>query len=189
MTYKIAIASGKGGTGKTTVAVNLFSTLLNAGKPVTLIDTDVEEPNANIFIKGEKVDEKPVNMMIPKINTDVCTFCGKCVDACAFSAIMMVKSVEHIQVLPDMCHSCGACSYVCPEEGAITEYPRKLGDITQFRMNSGKGAITYEGRMQVGEALAVPVIKDAKKKIIPDFINLIDAPPGLPVRQWKHSMM
>lgn len=177
MTYKIAIASGKGGTGKTTVAVNLYRTLQNMGMEVNLLDSDVEEPNVNLFLKGEKVASEPVNMMIPEIDPNICTFCGKCAEVCAFNAIMMIKSVGHIKVLPDLCHSCGACSYFCPEEGAITEHPKKLGEVIQYYDNQN-GSYTYEGRLSVGQALAVPVIKQTKNKITENMINLVDAPPG-----------
>ncbi|MGD9379305.1 MAG: P-loop NTPase, partial [candidate division WOR-3 bacterium] len=41
----ISVASGKGGTGKTTIATSLALSLSN----VQLLDCDVEEPNAHIF--------------------------------------------------------------------------------------------------------------------------------------------
>lgn len=177
MTYKIAIAGGKGGTGKTTVAVNLYRTLQHLGKDVNFVDSDVEEPNANLFLKGKEEGREPANMMIPEINTDICTFCGKCAEVCAFNAIMMVQSVRHIKVLTDLCHSCGACSYFCPEEGAITEKPKKLGEVIRY-YHDRNGSFTYAGQLSVGEALAVPVIKQAKNKITEGKINLVDAPPG-----------
>ena len=43
----ISIASGKGGTGKTTVATNLAMSLESK---VQLLDCDVEEPNSHLFI-------------------------------------------------------------------------------------------------------------------------------------------
>ncbi len=50
---KIAIASGKGGTGKTTIAVNLALTVASWGQPVSLLDCAVEEPNCHLFLKSE----------------------------------------------------------------------------------------------------------------------------------------
>ena len=55
---KIAIASGKGGTGKTFVATNLYSVLQQNQVSSILIDCDAEEPNdhfsLNLFLKRTK---------------------------------------------------------------------------------------------------------------------------------------
>lgn len=59
---KIAIASGKGGTGKTTIAVNLALTIASLGQPVTLLDCDVEEPNCHLFLKPEITGSRPVTI-------------------------------------------------------------------------------------------------------------------------------
>jgi ATP-binding protein involved in chromosome partitioning len=46
----IAVASGKGGVGKTTVAVNLALALVNLGHKVGLLDADVYGPNVPIML-------------------------------------------------------------------------------------------------------------------------------------------
>ena len=48
---RLAIASGKGGTGKTTVASNLAAYLQSTGEEVTMVDCDVEEPNSHYFLQ------------------------------------------------------------------------------------------------------------------------------------------
>jgi len=45
------VASGKGGTGKTTFAVNLAYALADKGEKVRLLDCDVEEPDDHLFVK------------------------------------------------------------------------------------------------------------------------------------------
>ena len=53
---KIGVYSGKGGVGKTTVAVNLAVTLANDGASVGLLDVDIDCPNV---IRAMKVAEPP----------------------------------------------------------------------------------------------------------------------------------
>ncbi|MEA3503925.1 MAG: ATP-binding protein [Bacteroidota bacterium] len=180
MGFKIAVASGKGGTGKSTVSVNLFQTIRAVtDKTVQIIDCDVEEPNDKIFLKDIKpAYQEPVEVLIPKINSDRCTFCGKCVDVCSYNAILMVKGISHIKVMDDLCHSCGACTYFCPEDKVITEHKKRLGSVNAFTFLDEKEPTFFEGRLDVGEALAVPVIKETKNKSTDDGITIIDAPPG-----------
>jgi len=66
---KIAIASGKGGTGKTTVATNLAVTLAASGDRVVYVDCDVEEPNGHLFLRGDVSAEEVVGIPIPVVDT------------------------------------------------------------------------------------------------------------------------
>ena len=52
----VAVASGKGGVGKTTVAVNLALALKRLGASVGLLDADVYGPNVPIMLG---TDEQP----------------------------------------------------------------------------------------------------------------------------------
>ena len=175
---KIAVASGKGGTGKTTVSVNLYRTI---GKyfdeNVRLVDCDVEEPNDAIFFNNPKlIEKKDVHQLIPKIDVEACTFCRKCVEWCEFNAITIVKNLKFAEINNDLCHSCGACSVAC-EFGAITEYPQPLGVISNFKTEYGKGLI--EGRLEIGSPMQTMLIKEVKKEVTENnSIVIFDAPPG-----------
>ena len=50
MTNSVAVASGKGGVGKTTIAVNLALTLKMMGQQVALLDTDFGLANSHIIL-------------------------------------------------------------------------------------------------------------------------------------------
>ena len=165
----ISIASGKGGTGKTTVATNLALVL---GDRVELLDCDVEEPNAHLFLKPQIDRTEQVDTPIPLVDEAKCTFCRKCAEICRFNAIAVVG--RKVLVFPELCHSCGGCVAVCPE-GAITEIGRELGTVNYGHRNGFK---FINGRLRVGEAMSPPLIKRVRAARDPERITLIDAPPG-----------
>jgi len=166
---KIAIASGKGGTGKTTVSVALAQAFET---PVCLIDCDVEEPNSAFFLKPKPESQQVVTVPVPQINADICTACGACSEFCVFNALAVAG--ETAMVFPELCHSCGGCVMICPEN-AITEEPEEIGEINRGTNGS---ITTLEGRLKIGNAMAPPLIRAAKKAAPPGMPVLIDAPPG-----------
>ena len=166
----ISIASGKGGTGKTTVAANLAVSLKT---PVRLLDCDVEEPNLHLFLPPEKSETEKIKTLIPEIPEDKCTFCGKCETLCQFKAIAIIAGTAAM-TFPELCHSCGGCFKVCPEDAILESY-RELGTIT--RGNNQDIELVY-GRLRVGEAMAPPLIKKVKSNAPLDSVNIVDSPPG-----------
>lgn len=165
----ISVASGKGGTGKTTVSTNLA---LSLDRAVRLIDCDVEEPNAHLFIRPIMETVRTVTTSVPVVDETKCTLCGKCAEICQFKAIILIGKT----VLPfhALCHSCGGCFDVCPES-AISEESRELGIIESGR----RGALAFtHGRLRVGEAMAPPLIRRVRALTEPDRPTIIDAPPG-----------
>jgi len=165
----IAIASGKGGTGKTTVAVNLAAAL---ERPVRLLDCDVEEPNCHVFLEADIETSDPVGIPVPVVDEAKCTACGACAEMCQYNAIVSLKTKP--LVFPELCHGCGGCMLVCPEE-AITEEDHEVGVVETGR--AGRVAFV-QGRMNLGEPMAPPIIRAVKQHIRPDEINLLDCPPG-----------
>jgi MinD superfamily P-loop ATPase len=167
----IVIASGKGGTGKTMVAVNLGWSI-SQSKDVHLIDCDAEEPNVHLFFPGER-SEKTVTVMVPEVDNEKCTLCGACGEFCRFGAISVLT--KSVMFQPHLCHSCGGCQLACPE-GAITEVPRKIGMIRQSQPSPSLTVIS--GIIDEGEIAAPEVIKAAKEAGEWDGISVLDGPPG-----------
>ncbi|MGD2187404.1 MAG: ATP-binding protein [Desulfobacterales bacterium] len=165
----ISVASGKGGTGKTTVATNLARAI---GSNVQLLDCDVEEPNAHLFINPLFEETETVFMPVPEVNEDKCTYCGKCGVICQFKAIAVVN--ENVLIFEELCHSCGGCWEVCPED-AITQSGRELGVIQKGQSN---GIEFIHGKLRVGEAMSPPLIKKVRSYQNPEKLTIIDAPPG-----------
>ena len=166
----ISIASGKGGTGKTTIAVNLALSLPKG--TVQLIDCDVEEPNAHLFLKSAIHWVASVGIPVPRIDESKCTYCGKCAQVCGYHAIAVI--LKNVLVFDELCHGCGACSYLCPEK-AIFEVNREIGIIQEGGAN---GIPFVNGVLNVGEPMASPLIRRVKEKIRKDKIVILDAPPG-----------
>jgi MinD superfamily P-loop ATPase len=173
---KIAIASGKGGTGKTFVATNIFFTLLQKNYWAMLVDCDAEAPNDVAFFDAELINSIEVTQQVPVINTDTCTFCGKCHKYCNYNAIFILPPMKIIKVIEDLCHGCGACSVAC-KVGAISEKPVSLGRVAVYSTNGLPALI--EARMNIGVMSPVSVIKAAIRQIDNQAdIIILDAPPG-----------
>lgn len=177
----ISVASGKGGTGKTTIAVNLALALAeDKEKNVQFLDCDVEEPNAHLFLKPVITSSESVEIPVPKIDDKKCNYCGKCAEVCVFNAIAVTK--KKVLVFPGLCHGCGACMLFCPEK-AISEEGNEIGILEEGKAES----INFtHGRLNIGEPMSPPIIKKIKKNysdnrdsnITNNRITLIDAPPG-----------
>ncbi len=177
---RIVVASGKGGTGKTTVAVNLAAAAQLKGKDPVYVDCDVEEPNGHIFLKPRIDFRRMVTSPVPVIDEERCTACGECGKVCNFNAIAVI--LDSVLVFPELCHGCGGCFLVCPSE-AITESPREMGKIESGRSfpsgGDGTGKTGFlHGMLNLNEAMAVPVIRDVRKMIPDSGWVVIDAPPG-----------
>jgi MinD superfamily P-loop ATPase len=165
----ISVASGKGGTGKTTVSTNLALSLKDG---VTLLDCDVEEPNAHIFLRPDLTESQEVTTFIPEIVAENCTGCKKCVEICRFNALTVIGG--KVLTFPDLCHGCGGCLEVCPED-AVREGSRLLGAVESGRVN---GITFHHGRLRIGEPMAPPLITKVREQAQGDQTVIVDAPPG-----------
>ncbi|MEZ4598492.1 MAG: ATP-binding protein [Syntrophotaleaceae bacterium] len=169
---KIAIASGKGGTGKTTVAANLAGIFSRSGWGISYLDCDVEAPNSHLFLKPDISAHEPATTLIPKIDPTLCTHCGACADFCGYNALLCLS--RQVLAFPELCHACGGCRLVCPMQ-AISEVPREIGKIDLGHA----GSIAFaRGLLNIGEAMSPPLIRALKAKATPAEVTIVDAPPG-----------
>ncbi len=166
---KISVASGKGGTGKTTVSLAMA---LTAPGKVSLLDCDVEEPNGDIFLKLKDMGEENVCVPVPQVDEKKCISCGKCSEFCQFNAIVLLDGPPII--FKELCHSCGGCTKVCPES-AISEKNNKIGTVISGK---SKNISFFQGKMDIGMAMAPPVIKKVLSKADCFNFNIVDSPPG-----------
>jgi len=165
---KISIASGKGGTGKTTIAVNMALSLTD----VQYIDCDVEEPNGHLFLNPKIKKNYNAHVPIPEINVDKCILCGKCIEVCEYKALAKLPTT--ILIFKELCHGCGACSYLCPEK-AISEIQRDIGII---ETGACANMMFVHGKLNIGESMAPPLIRQLLQNKSNSYTIIIDSPPG-----------
>ena len=162
----IAVLSGKGGTGKTTVSTNLALALR-----ADYVDCDVEEPNGFLFLKPKIDSEKKVMTEYPVIDDNECINCGECVNVCKFNALAKVK--DDIILFQKLCHGCTACQIIC-KCNAVTFDKREIGKIEKGK---ARDINCSRGVLNVNEPMPVPIIRELLKNL-QDSINMIDCPPG-----------
>ncbi len=170
--FVVAVASGKGGTGKTTVATNLAKLCAQGDQPVQYLDCDVEEPNGHIFLKPTIADRRDITVEVPDVDLEKCIACGKCGQICQYSAIVALG--DQVLTFEQLCHSCAGCWLVCPS-GAIRPKPLKIGELE----TGCAGDVGFvSGRLDIGHVRTPSMIDEVKERIRPDALAIVDVPPG-----------
>ena len=112
---------------------------------------------------------------VPEVDEAKCTLCRACSELCQFKAISVMGDL--LLTFPEMCHGCGGCFAVCPED-ALFPSKRELGEVI-----SGKvGDIDFiMGCLRIGEAMSPPLMTQVKKILNQNTGGdvIIDAPPGV----------
>jgi MinD superfamily P-loop ATPase len=173
---QIAIISGKGGTGKT----SLTGAFVRLAGGCVAVDADVDAANLALLLTGEDASWRPFEAgRRAMIDADRCTACGACVEACRFSAI---REVAHGAASdPIRCEGCGACAQVC-EEGAVSFRPNRAGSWTTRRTPWGMLVHATLGVAQDSSGKLVAHLRREGRALAArralDLV-LIDGPPGI----------
>jgi len=178
---KIAVTGGKGGTGKSTVAVLIANKLIKKGKKVILCDCDVECPNDYLLLNQNlKKPAENVLALFPKLDKNKCKKCGLCVKTCRSNAIFQAPG-QYPVFIKDLCSGCGACWIVCPNK-AIQSKKEEIGQIFTNQVRKNFWLIT--GQANPGLEETGPVVTQTKKftlnfakKVKADYI-LFDTAAG-----------
>ena len=169
---RIIVASGKGGTGKTTVAAALAMALKRGLAEVQFLDCDVEEPDAGIYLKPAIDSSSEVTIEVPVIDAEKCNGCGECQPICQYNAIAMESG--SIITYAELCRGCGACKLVCPTH-AITENERRIGVIES---GTSDNLIFHRGVLDIGQHSTLPLIESLKSMARTDVPTILDSAPG-----------
>jgi len=176
--FTLAVASGKGGTGKTLVASNLAMLAARKGATVALVDCDVEAPNDHLFFSAASTERTVVDTVVASVDATVCAACGACSAACAYGAVRVLGTSA--LVFDELCHGCGLCPTVCLS-GAIREVARRVGEVEVSTVAGHPGLTLITGRLDVGQTKSPLVIRAAREASARSAAQLIvlDAPPGV----------
>ncbi len=179
----VAVISGKGGTGKTTVSASLATLAHEEGRRIVLADTDVDASNLALLLSPDEAPVIPfVGGQLAVVDPDACTGCGMCVEYCRYGALSMVDGeiFPVVEVDPLKCEGCAVCTLVCPSQafsmhddvtGEWTLASSDIGPLASARLGVGgenSGRLVTQVRK---------VATDAARQTEAEML-LIDGPPG-----------
>jgi MinD superfamily P-loop ATPase len=169
---EIVVLSGKGGTGKTTIAAS-FAAL---AKSKVLCDCDVDAADLHLLLKPQiKETHEFRSGQTAIIDEKLCTRCGLCEEVCRFEAIKGLK------VDSSACEGCGFCCHVCPAE-AISMNENMAGHWFVSTTKYGPLVHARLGVAQENSGKLVNIVRQNARSIAQkegfEYI-ITDGPPGI----------
>lgn len=174
--HEILIISGKGGTGKTSLAA-AFAHL--AERPV-VCDLDVDAPDLHLLLapKHRQVHEFWSGSEA-RIIPEKCTACGDCAQRCQFEAIE--ETARGYRVDPLRCEGCSVCVHFCPAE-AIAFDEKMCGEWYLSDTDLGPMVHAQLGPAEENSGRLVTLLRQEAKKLAQESdydLILSDGPPGI----------
>ncbi len=178
---QVVILSGKGGTGKTSVAAALVD-LAAQELPLAIGDADVDASNLDLVLNPERVSTAPFKSgLLARIDPEQCIRCGACAAACRFEAIVAGEDDAPYRVDPVACEGCAACAYRCPVD-AVTMTEPPVGEWYASETPYGPlfHAHLFAGAENSGKLVTL-VKQQARLRALDDDrpLVLVDGPPGI----------
>jgi MinD superfamily P-loop ATPase len=197
---EVAVISGKGGTGKTSITASLA---VLAERPV-VADCDVDAADLHLVLRPVTTESEPFSgRSLPVICSGLCTGCLRCVEVCRFSALSCppaatpnatpnatapnaaaggASAAEDAPLLDRFsCESCGLCARVC-SSGAITMEPVVNGELYTSQTRVGPMAHARLGVAEDSSGKLVTKVRERARRLAEEGghdLVLIDGPPGI----------
>lgn len=172
---QLLILSGKGGTGKTTIA----GAFIKLSRVKAYADCDVDAPNLHLIMKQKEDAVKTDYFGMPKavIDPGLCRNCGVCKSNCRFDSI---RSSHRYTVDQNLCEGCGVCVELCPTR-AISLSPFKAGELMLYQKNDN--SVFSTARLKMGSGTTGKLVTEVKKQLISSAcktdLAIIDGSPGI----------
>jgi len=175
---QLAIISGKGGTGKTTVTA-CFAQLANNK---IMADCDVDAPNLHLVLEAHQQEQKEFSgAKMAVIDVEKCSQCGRCAEVCRFEAVgkLIMNNLKYSQINKLKCEGCAACYYVCPEK-AIDLVDEVTGKT--FLSHTAQGKFSH-ALLDIGAEGSGKLVTEVRKEAFSlkenEDLMIIDGSPGI----------
>ncbi len=176
MIRQIAIVSGKGGTGKT----SLTAAFAQLAAPNVVVDADVDAADLHLVLAPQERERYDYfSLPVARISAENCMGCMACAQACRFDAIS--KRDAQAVIDESVCEGCHACALICPVK-AITFHPRCTGIwmVADTRVGPLVHARLHPGAEHAGKLTTA--VRDRGRALAAERglgLVLIDGPPGI----------
>lgn len=172
---QLLILSGKGGTGKTTVA----GAFIKLAEAKAYADCDVDAPNLHLIMRHKSDVKKTDYTGLPKAVIDpcLCRGCGLCMTNCRFDAIRYSEENGY-SVDFYACEGCGVCEALCPTS-AISMNPAVAGELRLYRNDS----VFSTAQLKMGSGTSGKLVSEVKNQLKEAAegmdLAIVDGSPGI----------